>query len=31
MGAVHPVARHFVALPHRNDPLEVCAVDPLPA
>ena len=31
MGAVHPVSRHFVYLPHRSEPLEVCAVDPLPA
>ena len=30
-GAVQPVSRHFVTLPQCPEPLEVCAVDPLPA
>ena len=30
-GAVQPVSRHFVTLPQCAEPLEVCAVDPLPS
>jgi CheY-like chemotaxis protein len=30
-GAVQPVTRQFVRLPHRADSIEVCAVDPVPA
>jgi hypothetical protein len=30
-GAVQPVSRHFVTLPQCPEPLEVCAVDPLPS
>ena len=29
-GAVQPVSRHFITLPHHAGPLEVCAVEPLP-
>ena len=29
-GAVKAVSRHFVTLPHRDVPMEVCAVEPLP-
>lgn len=30
-GAVQPVARQFIRLPHRVESIEVCAVDPVPA
>lgn len=29
-GAVQPVSRHFVTLPSRGEPMEVCAVEPPP-
>ena len=29
-GAVRPVARNLVTLPHRQEPLDVCSVEPLP-
>lgn len=29
-GAVHPVRRYLLALPHRVDPMDVCLVEPLP-
>ncbi|WP_374409454.1 response regulator [Hydrogenophaga sp.] len=29
-GAVQPVSRHFITLPHHTEVTEVCAVDPLP-
>lgn len=28
-GAIQPVSRHFITLPHRGETLEVCAVEPL--
>jgi CheY-like chemotaxis protein len=30
-GAVQPLARQFLRLAHRTEPVEVCAVDPVPA
>jgi hypothetical protein len=30
-GAVQPLARQFLRLAHRTAPVEVCAVDPVPA
>lgn len=30
-GAVHPVARYLLNVPHRSVPLDVCTVEPLPA
>ena len=29
-GAVRPVARYLLTLPHRSEPVDVCAVEPLP-
>jgi CheY-like chemotaxis protein/class 3 adenylate cyclase len=29
-GAVHPVRRYLLALPHRVEPMDVCLVEPLP-
>lgn len=29
-GAVRPVARYLLTLPHRHEPMDVCAVEPLP-
>ena len=29
-GAVRPVARYLLTLPHRSEPMDVCAVEPLP-
>lgn len=28
-GAIQPVSRHFITLPHRGETMEVCAVEPL--
>jgi CheY-like chemotaxis protein len=30
-GAIQPVSRHFITLPHRDETIEVCAVEPLTA
>lgn len=30
-GAVQPVTRYLLSLPHRQEPLDVCTVEPLPA
>lgn len=31
MGSVKPVARYLLPLPHRQQPIDVCVVEPLPA